>query len=287
MDVQRQLKLIRKEVMRLDAFLNRIQVGSGTTDASGDATVSFPNPYPSAPFVFLQAVDAAARGIVLDVVSKSAMGFTVKARKVTGLPTDTAIKDVHYYTASAVTSISATTGSGGVSHSHDYSGSSTTGVPSATTAVMDGYYYTSVVTGVDANTGGPSATTNFHGILTVATCTAQAAGAPAGAIAITGYALNYPFPTTAHTHTIGKTTGDYGITGPSTAYVASSGHTHGFSWSGTTGTASAYLHAHPSSTVATASFVTSLTLLPEDYLTVVVGDPVTLEVDFDFLALLR
>lgn len=64
-----------------------LQRGSDSTDASGDATVTFLTAFAAAPLVFLQGVDAGAKGIVLDVVSKSATQVVVKARKVTGITT--------------------------------------------------------------------------------------------------------------------------------------------------------------------------------------------------------
>jgi len=59
--------------------------GSDTTDGSGDCTVTFDEEFDDVPLVFLQGRDAAAKGIVLDVVSKSTTQFVVKARKVTGI----------------------------------------------------------------------------------------------------------------------------------------------------------------------------------------------------------
>jgi len=55
-------------------------VGSDTTDASGDCTVTFPEEFDAAPKVFLQAVDADGKGITIDVISKSTTQFVVKAR---------------------------------------------------------------------------------------------------------------------------------------------------------------------------------------------------------------
>lgn len=62
---------------------NRIQMGAGSTDGSGDATITFPTSFASTPKVFLQGKDASAKGIVLDIVSKDVNGFVVKARKIT------------------------------------------------------------------------------------------------------------------------------------------------------------------------------------------------------------
>jgi hypothetical protein len=66
--------------------------------------------------------------------------------------------------------------------------------------------------------------------------------------------------------------------------VASSDHKH--SISGSTGSASAYSHTHSIAAATTGTFVTSLTILPEDWITVVTGDPQVLAVDFDYLSIL-
>jgi hypothetical protein len=77
-----------------------MQAGVATTNASGDATVTFPTPFESAPYVLLQSLDTEAKGIVLDIVSRSTTQVVVKARKATGI----------------------TSGAGGV-HQHDAAGS--------------------------------------------------------------------------------------------------------------------------------------------------------------------
>jgi len=73
----------------------RIDRGSATTDATGDATVTFVRPFKTSPIVFLQGIDSAAKGIVLDVTSVSTTGFTVKARKTTGITSGSAGDHVH------------------------------------------------------------------------------------------------------------------------------------------------------------------------------------------------
>jgi len=80
------LQVIRPEVM---------QVGSGRTSSTGDATITFPKPFPSPPKVFLQGLDASTRGIVLDVYDVTTTGFKVKARKVTGISTSTVGDHTH------------------------------------------------------------------------------------------------------------------------------------------------------------------------------------------------
>jgi hypothetical protein len=103
---------------------DRFQVGAGTTDASGDATVTFPVVFSSAPKVFLQGVDASARGIVLDVVSVSTTQVVVKARKTTGLTSGAGSAHTHSQGATG----------GGSAHVHSQG---ITGTPSATVDAMN------------------------------------------------------------------------------------------------------------------------------------------------------
>jgi hypothetical protein len=92
----------------------KIQTGSSQTDTSGNATITFTTPFPTTPKVLIQGKDANAEGIIVDIVSVSQTGFTVKARKATGITTST-------------------TGS----HSHSFTPSGTIGTPSAYTDVTD------------------------------------------------------------------------------------------------------------------------------------------------------
>ena len=312
------------------------QAGSGTTDANGDATITFPQPFGSTPKVFLQSTDAAAKGIVLDVVAKSATQFTVKARRVTGLPTGQALKDFHYSTASAVTGIPSATGSAlgyhshtVSSHSHSYSG--TTGGPSTQTPVVDGLYITPVASAShthDGTTGGPFTTVavassdHKHKVAHIVASTSWT-DPPArddydfyysdgsachhvytgsSAVGVVGdlYTLTPTRTVTvaSSTHTHDFTTGAPGGTTPTTdvaydlhaCYVASSDHTHSFS--GTTGSASPgtssvnLAHTHSIGAPSTATFVSAVGILPEDWITVVTGDAPVAEVEFDWLAIL-
>jgi len=79
----------------------RMDRGSATTDAAGEATVTFARPFTRPPRVFLNSIDAAAKGIVLDVVSVSTTGFTVKARQTTGL-TSGAVGDHSHFISTGV-----------------------------------------------------------------------------------------------------------------------------------------------------------------------------------------
>jgi hypothetical protein len=69
-----------------------IQAGSNTLDASGVKTVTFPTAFPTGvtPKIFVSSQDAANSGVILDVTAKSNTGFTVKARKVTGITSGSA-----------------------------------------------------------------------------------------------------------------------------------------------------------------------------------------------------
>lgn len=298
MDVQRQLKKIKRETMRLDDFLNWIQRGSGATDALGDAAITFLRaPYPSTPVVFLQAVDAAAKGIVLDVVSKSATGFTVKARKVTGLPTGQALKGMHYTTASAVTSTTAT-GSALGSHSHTVD-SHTHSIAAATTGTFVTGGTDPGHTHTNPNTG--SAGDHIHQLsATVASISDGAlayrmrgyasdgvttGGTLGEAQAAGGTAFAYSKTAGAHTHTQGDTgSSTTGITLTTASAVTGIPSATGSASPGTSSVDLAHTHTIAAATMGT--FVTSLVIDPTDWLTVVTGDPVVLAADFDWLSLL-
>lgn len=76
---------------------DRLQVGTGTTNGEGDATITFPTAFSAVPKVFLQGVDAGSKGIVLDVVSVSTSQAVVKARQTTGLTSGS--RAAHSHTA--------------------------------------------------------------------------------------------------------------------------------------------------------------------------------------------
>jgi hypothetical protein len=69
---------------RLKKLENRLQSGSGITDGAGSATVAFAPAFPATPRIVAQAN---APGVLLDVINKSATGFTVVARNVMGFNT--------------------------------------------------------------------------------------------------------------------------------------------------------------------------------------------------------
>lgn len=86
-----------------------LQVGDGSTDVNGDASITFSSEFSSTPKVFVSSQDASARGIVLDVVSVSTTGFTVKARQTTSLTTSSASNHQHVaFTKATGTSLSPT-----------------------------------------------------------------------------------------------------------------------------------------------------------------------------------
>lgn len=133
------LKKLIKEAKLIEEWQRTgLQKGSDSTDANGNATVNFPTVYATTPFVFLQGVDAGAKGIVLDVVSKSTTQFVVKARKVTGITSGSGSAHSHSFSDSFTTSsVSAGTPSGTISEvaAHAHSVSITSGTPSATVGV--------------------------------------------------------------------------------------------------------------------------------------------------------
>jgi hypothetical protein len=92
-----------------------LQAGSDTLGTDGTKSTTFPVAFPSGvtPKVFVSSRDANNSGVVLDITAVSNTGFTVKARKVTGMGT----------------------GSAG-DHFHSVGVSGTTGTPSATTDAM-------------------------------------------------------------------------------------------------------------------------------------------------------
>lgn len=102
------------------------QKGTATTDSSGNASITFPVPFPTTPFIFIQAIDANAQGIVIDIVSKSNTGFSVKARKVTGMGTSSAGDHSHSFTPAGSVSVSSTD-----------LGTKTSGTPSATKLMLE------------------------------------------------------------------------------------------------------------------------------------------------------
>jgi hypothetical protein len=74
---------------------HKMQAGRVLTGSDGTATVTFPEPFGTTPKVFLQGVDSFGRGIVVDLVSVSETGFTMKARVVTAIPSDTVANHSH------------------------------------------------------------------------------------------------------------------------------------------------------------------------------------------------
>ncbi|GAI87352.1 unnamed protein product, partial [marine sediment metagenome] len=226
MDNLRQLKLVRKEAKRIADFWGNIQVGSGATDAAGDATVTFPGgfTFSSTPKVFLQGLDAAAKGIVLDVVSKTVTGFAVKARKVTGVDSGGAVGTVtpigtaylwgvddpgHHHTNPATGGPSTTATVASSTHTHSFT-------PSGTVSTFTGN--TAGATGTtDPGVGGTAYTWGYEGGSDSHSHTNPNTGSVGG-----------------HTHGIGSPSTASFITGGTkyTTPVASSYHTH----SGTTGT---------------------------------------------------
>jgi len=201
----------------------KIQTGSSTTDTSGNASITFTTPFPTTPKVFVQGKDASARGIVIDIVSVSQTGFTVKARKVTGITTSSSGSHSHSFTPSGTI---ATAGA----HSHTYTpsgsisstdlGSVTSGSPSAViTVASDPYYWTTLYA---ATTSGGTPDTAF-----------RAAYPTSGALA----------PKYDHTHSVTLGSHSHTFTGTQGTTDSAGDHTHTFTGSsGTTSSDGAHTH---------------------------------------------
>ncbi|TDA33204.1 MAG: hypothetical protein DSO04_01070, partial [Hadesarchaea archaeon] len=95
----------------------KMQAGRVLTGTDGTATVTFPEPFSRVPKVFLQGVDQYGRGIVVDLVSVSETGFTLKARQTAAPPTGSFLTGLSYSTGSFVT--------GGSDPGHSHSNPST------------------------------------------------------------------------------------------------------------------------------------------------------------------
>lgn len=123
-----------------------LQVGNGATDASGNATITFDKEFTVAPKVFLQGLDAGAKGIVLDVVSISTTQVTVKARKVTGL------SHVHSQNNVGSTGSASGTTSSHAGHYHDlYGGTMGVSMVKTKTAGSHTHTYSTVIAHVHTN----------------------------------------------------------------------------------------------------------------------------------------
>jgi len=218
----------------------KIQTGSSTTDTSGNASITFTTPFPTTPKVFVQGKDASARGIVIDIVSVSQTGFTVKARKVTGITTSSSGSHSHSFTPSGTI---ATAGA----HSHTYTpsgsisstdlGSVDSGLPSATiTVASDPIKW---VTLYAASSSGGSPTAPF-----------QAASTDSyQSVASSGHVHNVVLPSHSHTFTGTQGTtdsaGDHSHTFTGSSGTTSSDGAHSHTFTGTQGTTdSAGDHSH-------------------------------------------
>lgn len=223
-----------------------LQKGSDTTNAAGDVTVTFPNAFAVAPLVFLQGVDAGAKGIVLDVVSKSTTQVVVKARQVTGITSGT--EPVHSHSFSdgfTVSAVSAGTPSGTVTnHRHSFSdgftvSSESAGTPSGTVSNHRHSFSDSFNTAY-VSAGTPSGSVSSHNHTNPSTAGPSSTkfavvGLNFGSSCATGNCItgqntgSFAHPT--HTHTQGTT----GNRTPTFSGSAMGTHRHSGSVSGNTG----------------------------------------------------
>jgi hypothetical protein len=245
--------------------------GTGQTDANGDATITFPIAFPSPPLVFVHAIDANARGIVIDVVSVSTTGFTVKARKVTGITSGSAGDHYHSFTPSG------SIGSAG-DHYHSFT-------PSGSIGSAGDHYHSFTPSGSIGNAGGHSHT------ISAVSDHSHSFSATSGGPSSTWLAIDVYFQTcpaghsdcqysgfyycyvgdNTHTHSVSGTTGSAGghdhggytgsvgdhshsFTGSTGNTSTAGGHTHSFTGStGNTSTAGAHTHSFTGSTGNTST----------------------------------
>jgi len=86
---------------------SELQAGSSTTATDGTKSITFDEEFSAIPKVFVQPRDADAKGIVIDITSVSTTGFSVKARKVTGVDSDSkgSHKHVSFKTGDLITGL--------------------------------------------------------------------------------------------------------------------------------------------------------------------------------------
>jgi len=70
----------------------RLEAGTETTDAAGEATITFSEVYTQPPIVIATSY---TDGVVVKVTSRTASGFTVRTRKVVGITTESAGSHSH------------------------------------------------------------------------------------------------------------------------------------------------------------------------------------------------
>jgi len=213
--------------------------GTGQTDASGNATITFPIAFPSPPLVFVHAVDANARGIVIDVVSVSTTGFTVKARKVTGITSGSAGDHYHSFTPSG------SIGSAG-DHYHSFT-------PSGSIGYAGGHSHT--ISAVSDHSHSFSAITDYEDRYVYVMGDADLQSCPSGHSTCQISSITYsPVANVQHTHSVRGSTGSAGGHDHG-GYTGSVGdHSHSFSGStGNTSTAGGHTHSFTGSTGNTST----------------------------------
>jgi hypothetical protein len=168
----------------------KIQTGSSQTDTSGNASITFTTPFPTTPKVFVQGKDANAEGIVIDIVSVSQTGFTVKARKVTGITTSSSGSHSHSFTPSGTIS------------STDL-GSVTSGIPDVTRLVATD----------------PSTWTTLY-------AASQSGGTPNTAFQAASTTTSIYVAGAGHTHSVTLGSHSHTFTGSSGTTSSTGAHTH-------------------------------------------------------------
>ncbi|PVX27282.1 MAG: hypothetical protein CW716_03110, partial [Candidatus Bathyarchaeum sp.] len=211
--------------------------GSDTTDANGEATITFGDAFDSMPLVFVQAIDASGRSIIIDVTAKSTTQFSVKAKiagvhkhkigeaaATAGWTIGISSEESHTHNYASTTGVGSShrhsvAGTTGLGSAHNHAYASTTGVA---TVSLDS---TPSAVGGNTNTVAATGAGHYHGF-----------GQNGGAAADIGHSHG------THTHNFSSYTGDESShTHYYSQYTSYEGsHTHNFS--GTSGEGSSHGH---------------------------------------------
>lgn len=222
-----------------------IQFGSGTTNVSGVATITFPHAFSSTPKITLGGY---SEGVVLSITSKTTTGFSVKARGLWGCYTDEIGDHSHTVTASGTSGSESSHTHYVGSHTHDFNAGNHAHSFSDSATTGSGSSHTHSI-GHLSSTAGQSAGTPSGSISSYGTHDHWVYGGNTVRTSYTGgydghthqYEDYYPYSDTSddgnHNHTFtgnAMSSHSHGIKLIFTSGSESS-HTHSVSVSGTTG----------------------------------------------------
>jgi hypothetical protein len=246
------------------------QKGSTSTDANGDKTVTFSTAFGSTPLVFVQAVDASARGIIIDVVSKSTSNFVVKARSASAIGSHKhlignigAQADFTMSVANESAHTHSSVGTSGVDNAdHTHTAVGTSGVQSAdhthSSVGNTGVQSADHAHSLSGETGTPTSTTQ-HGTANFTSCASGHSYCKASGTS-TWYC-----PSTSHTHyysawTSGVNT-DHSHSYANTTSGVSADHSHYYATT-TSGRSATHAHSYANTTSAGSAHSHTLTNKP-------------------------